>query len=292
MTSAGNPFVPYDDAARRACLRAMLPELMAGGSPYHAGWVALQLLGLISGLDSERGALVQDLRGIDATRPLSSVYIAGSADCGLLSVVHEAFGDRAAKMNICVVDRSPVPLKVCQRYAETMGFEISITEGDLASNGFAPKSDYDVVIAHSLLSFVRAEERAKMLQHLVARIAPAGSLLLYQSVRPAQHDSVLRYSRQETETLVARGLAAHAQAGYSLDGCSLEAVATLVREFCAAKQTFAVDSKEELETMICQAGLSLARCTRLFDATTTRHRAATPHSHYVKYALLAQRLPK
>lgn len=285
-------FLPYDDAARRACLRAALPMVIDGGSPYHAGWVALQLLGLISGLDSERCALVSDLHSIASEQPIRSVYIAGSADCGLLSVVHEAFGSRISEMDICVADRSPVPLAMCQRYADQMGFRITIAEGDLASNDLTPQHGYDVVMAHSLLSFVPADERPGMLRQLAGRIAPGGALLLYQSVRPEQGDALLRYSREETEALVARGLLAHSQAAHRLEACSQEEVAHLVRGFCAAKQTFAVASKEELTTLAGQAGLSPVHCTRLFDDARTLHRPATPHSRYVKYALLARPLPK
>ncbi|NHZ91965.1 hypothetical protein F2P45_23585 [Massilia sp. CCM 8733] len=275
--------------AHRAQLLQALPDLLPMASAYHTGWVVLQLLGVISGLSSERAQIVRHLRELARARPLASVCIAGSADCGLLSVLHEALGDGIAALEVRIADRSPVPLALCRGYAGAMGFALTLELSDLRMppDPAAPRAD--LVLAHSLLSFIAPGERAALLGQLAARLAPSGSLLLYQSVRAQHGPALLAYAPQQVERMVGASLAAQRTAALRLALLSERELEQIVRAFCAAKTTHAVASSEELAAAARAAGLDAVRCERLPARALEGHRPATPESRYVKWMLQGQR---
>lgn len=127
-------FEPYSELSRQASLDAALLSLTHGdvGSEswprtacaadcrgYHTGWLLLQSLQIISGLGCEREEMVRDIRRRHAERPISSLMIAGAADFGLLSVVHEALGPTITTTPVTVLDRCQTPLSLagCTRNA-------------------------------------------------------------------------------------------------------------------------------------------------------------------------------
>ncbi|NHZ61665.1 class I SAM-dependent methyltransferase [Massilia genomosp. 1] len=280
----------FSAEARRALLLQALPDLLPMASAYHAGWVVLQLLGVISGLASERAQMVRHLRALARTRPLSSACIAGSADCGLLSVLHEAFGEGVAALDVGIADRSPAPLALCRRYAGAMGFAVTPQECDLRAPPDPDAPGVDLVLAHSLLSFIAPHERAALIGQLAARLAPGGSLLLYQSVRAQHGAALLAYAPQQVERMVAASLAAQRTAALHLPLLGESALEGIVRAFCAAKTTHAVASGDELAAAARAAGLGAVRCAPLAARELAGHRSATPDSLYVKWMLQGQRM--
>ncbi|CUI04142.1 class I SAM-dependent methyltransferase [Massilia antarctica] len=278
----------YDHAARRKLMLDALPALLPMRSAYHTGWAVLQLLGVISGLDSERAHIVRHMRTLARERPIASVYIAGSADCGLLSVLHEAFGADIAALDVRVADRSPVPLALCRQYAGAMGFAVALDVCDLGVPPDPAERRVDLVLSHSLLSFIAPDARATLVSHLAARLEVAGSLLLYQSVR-AQHGApLLAYSPEQVESMVGASLAAQRTAA-RLPMLTEHELEGIVRAFCAAKITHAVASEDELLDSARAAGLSGVRCEPLSAQDMAGHRPATPESRYVKWMLQGRR---
>jgi SAM-dependent methyltransferase len=285
----GRAPILYDAALRRAHLCQALPALRASGSPYHIGWVVLQLLGTISALACERAYIVAHLRALAAERATSSVLIAGCADCGLLSVLHEAFGADAGRLSLHIADRAPAPLALCRRYAALAGLRIDCEAIDLADPPAARAAPVDLVLAHSILSFVAPPARAGLLANLGARLAPGGSLLLYQSVRADHGAGPLAYSAQQADQLVGAALAARGDPVHGLASLEAGELERIVRDFCGAKITHAVRSEHALYAGARAAGLDRVRCTALFDDAMAAHRPATPASRYVKWMLNARR---
>ena len=276
-------------AMRRERLLERLPAVLAMGSAYHTGWMVLQLLGIISGLASERAYIVEHLRALARVRPVASVCIAGSADCGLLSVLHDAFGDEVQAMRVQVIDRSAVPLALCRRYAELAGIALELEQHDLCTPPGPGTRAVDLVLTHSLLSFIAPPMRAAMVSQLAARLGGGGRLLLYQSVRAEHGAQLLAYSPDQVDDMVSASLAAQRLPERRLVMLSDAELESTVRAFCLAKTTHAVASEAELAAIVMAAGMSSVRCARLFDQDLAAHRPATPASRYVKYVLHAER---
>lgn len=284
-------YSPTDHAGMiaEAALALSVPHVHADGAHalcgntclgYHRGWMLLQHLGLISGLANERGYIVESIRELDCRRPLDRVLIAGSADFGLLSVLHEALGEGIARPVIVIADRCDTPLDLCLRYADRMGFQVQVDRRDLLEDPVP--GAFDLVMMHSLLSFCPPERRSMLLAALGAPLAPGGTLLAYQSIRPSPSPVVLAYSDEEVEALVGR--ARDAQAGLPAD-----LVEAHVRAFCRAKTTVSVESVESVSAAIAAAGLVQTDCRLMLDSAHSRHKAATPRSHFLKYEFRASR---
>jgi SAM-dependent methyltransferase len=292
---------PYTTAAHRALIAQTTHLLVAGHehlhcasacAGYHRGWMLLQHLGLISGLASERVFIVDAIRSLAAQRPMARVLIAGCADFGLLSVLHEALGAAIGTIDVTVRDRCETPLWLCRAYAAQMGFEALCQQQDLLAE--APPGRFDLVLTHSLLSFCPPAERGALMARLAGQLTPGGTLLVYQSIRPAALPQVLAYGAAEVDTMVERALtagAAHigaaqwppAQMTTQMATQMATQLAELVRAFCAAKTTVSVPSAASVVAAAEAEGLVLRGSRLLFDSASSPHRAATPASHHLKY---------
>ena len=273
----------YSTQAHRALIAQAAHALAAGkhlhcGSDcagYHRGWMLLQHLGLISGLSSERGFIVEAIRGLARQRPLRAVLIAGCADFGLLSVLHEALGDATQQVRVIVRDRCETPLALCRSYAQAMGFEIHTERQDLVS---APANGaHDLVLMHSLLSFCAPAERGDLLARLASQLGKAGTLLAYQSIRPAPAATPLAYDDDEVSSMVMRAVL---EGDPEIDAAQ---ITRFVQAFCQAKKTMSVPSIASVVADAETRGLMLLACRLLFDSASSSHRAATPASHHLKY---------
>ena len=256
--------------------------------PYHRGWLLLQHLGLISGLASERGYMAETIRLLAASRPLGSILIAGCADFGLLSVVHEALGTAVGRTRITVIDRCDTPLALCRHYAAEMGFEVAFRRHEILS--LPPEGRYDLVLMHSLLSFCGAEDRCRLMNNLGLPLVPGGILLAYQSIRPGPAAVTLAYSSDEIETLVRR-TRQECGAVIAALGLDSDCVDNHVRSFYRTKTTVSVPSVAGLIEGAEASGLALASARLLFDSRSGRHRPATPNSYYMKYEISFARAP-
>jgi hypothetical protein len=293
MTPAEVRSVPKAQGFSEPAYRALIEQgarSLAGGGPllrcagdcvgYHRGWLLLQHLGLISGLSSERGFIVEAIRAVAAQRPVRTVQIAGCADFGLLSVLHEALGDAIDDVSITVRDRCDTPLALCRLYAAHGGFDIACEQGDLMSGPASGR--VDLVLAHSLLSFCTAQERGRLLARLAAQLTADGTLLLYQSVRPSAASALLAYGEAETAAMVGRALD-EGRDRIAAAQWSRAEVEGFVRGFCDAKKTWAVPSAASVIADAEAQGLVLRGCRLLLDSASSSHRAATPAMRHLKY---------
>ncbi len=247
---------------------------------YHRGWMLLQSLGLISGLFSERAFIVEAIRAFGRRRPVRSVHIAGSADFGLLSVVHEALGHDIDTVRVFVSDRCETPLSLCRLYASRAGFAIECERLDLHADP-AP-GRFDLVLTHSLLSFCGPAERGPLLARLAQGLDHEGLLLVYQSIRPDAEPRTLAYGDDEVDAMIGQALEVHRAAEPAPPWSEAE-LAQRLREFCRAKTTTSVHSAQAVLDSARAHGLSVRHHRLLFDSAASSHRAATPKSHHLKY---------
>jgi hypothetical protein len=302
-------FVSYSETIHRRLLVNLFRRLTEGGSgpsvgnprgcdpscaSYHVGWLGLQCLGLISGLWVERHGIVTDLRSLEANHRLRRVLIAGCADFGLLSVVHEAFGARVKEMELVVADRCPTPLQECSDYAQEFGFDLRTETLDLTDPSAEGK--FDLILGHSILSFFAPDRRADLLIRLARRLAPEGVLSLYQSVRPESSGPVLAYAPAEIQRLEVESAERLERSTDLRSWLTRERAGRMVRDFCSDKKTYPVVSVTELEEcsravglVVTAAAMNLSRVGA--SAQPLAHRAASPAGAYQKYSFLGQLRP-
>ncbi len=148
---------------------------------YHTAWPFLRAAGLVGGIDADKLALSAVLSPL-LSKQGGHILIAGSADDAQLQLVQELAGD--VPCNITVVDRCATPLAACESHRASSRYGLTTETMDLLS--FAPENKFDVILCHSLLPFLKAEDRKKLLGQLTHWLTPFGSLVLAVKLDPDQ----------------------------------------------------------------------------------------------------------
>ncbi|ROU03368.1 hypothetical protein [Histidinibacterium lentulum] len=140
---------------------------------YHAVWPYLRLLDPPRGVDADRPVLeaVLDPLLFDGAR----VLLAGSADAGLADCVLEIAGERAIALT--VMDLCATPLLQCETllHGRARG-GLTTRRGSICVAPEAP--DADLIVAHSVLSFLPASDLAAAGAALGESLLPGGRLVL------------------------------------------------------------------------------------------------------------------
>ena len=135
-----------------------------------------RLVASIGELLSERAA--EGEGGID-------VVIAGAADSGLLAVcahaAERALGEAKGRVRFTVVDRCMTPLTLCQDYARRNEVELELHAADLVSTPAIFPAD--IVVLHSLFSFIAPEHHRPMLEKFAAWLKPNGRIVFSTELR-------------------------------------------------------------------------------------------------------------
>ena len=161
---------------------------------YHGAWQTLRLLGIVTTLTHHAPLYVEALRPLIAGGQCRRVFLSGSADYGLLSVVLDAFSRERAVPEITVVDRCETALKLCRWYAERFGFSIETVPCDLTA--FRPAEPYDLICVHSLLSCIPVEHHAALVETWRSLLRPRGRLMMANTLYLDVSDSKTRFSPQ------------------------------------------------------------------------------------------------
>lgn len=159
---------------------------------YHDAWQTLRLLGIVTTLTQQADLYINALRPHLATGAFRRVFLSGSADYGLLSVVLDAYQRQAMVPEITVVDRCRTPLELCRWYAERYGYAIETAQSDLQT--FCAAAPYDVICVHSLLSCVPLEYHGEIAATWHSLLRPGGLLMLANNLYIGHSGKTSRFS--------------------------------------------------------------------------------------------------
>ncbi|MEO6610394.1 MAG: class I SAM-dependent methyltransferase [Aestuariivirga sp.] len=171
-------------ANRAAELSATMCE---GCAAYHFRIPAFRAVGRSESLEKDRPNMVEAITHIWKQRsrknPTFELVIAGSADTGLLATAAHAValqGQEALRQtHFTVIDRCGTPLQLCAEFSAQHGLDCSTIQGNLRA--VTPAKPADVVVMHSVLRFLSADDRVKFLQHASRWLAPEGVFLISNS---------------------------------------------------------------------------------------------------------------
>ena len=157
-----------------------------GCSVSHWRVPAQRAVGLPESLATDRRQVVDAVRKI-WKRPTPGqkfeIVIAGAVDTGLLATVAHAVAVSAADAlnhtHFTVIDRCRTPLLLCAEFSALNGIDCATFVSDLRTA--TPSPLCDLVVMHSVLRFIPAEERILFLRHVRGWLAPSGLLLISNS---------------------------------------------------------------------------------------------------------------
>jgi SAM-dependent methyltransferase len=174
-----NALLPLDDVEAQA--RAawdMGSQLCTSCGAYHQVWGLMRLAGVVGGTKVDEDFLGPVLGSVNAGQ--GRILIAGAADAGLLQLVAHALPGRS--LDVCVADRCPAPLALIDRIEAPDRVSIRTMQLDLRE--LTEERRYDLILSHSMLSFVPAASRVPFLDRLRRALVPGGTLLLVLRTAP------------------------------------------------------------------------------------------------------------
>jgi hypothetical protein len=140
---------------------------------YHAVWPYLRLIDPPRGVDSDRDRLLGVLSPL--LRAGSRVLLAGSADAGLGECVLDAAADRP--VDLTVVDLCETPLRHCAALlGNRAGGRLVTRRASISGQVVAPPAD--LVVAHSVLSFLATKDLGPAADFINRSLHPGGRLVL------------------------------------------------------------------------------------------------------------------
>jgi hypothetical protein len=153
---------------------------------YHA-WHGLdRVIRTRTGIDNDRPDLIAILQKMitslagNGTGDAIELLIPGSADTGILSTcAHAAWtlGEAtASKLRYTVMDRCETPLALCRIYGKHHGLAVRTIRTDFVDP--LPLLTADIVVLHSLLSFIPRTRHVGFLRELGSMLTPTGRIVL------------------------------------------------------------------------------------------------------------------
>lgn len=144
---------------------------------YHAIWPYLRLIDPPRGVDADRDLLLKTLAPLLDTG--STVLLAGSADAGLAECVLDAAADQP--VDLTVVDLCDTPLRQCAGLLGSRAAGRLFTKrASITGQAVAPP--VDLIVAHSVLSFLSADKLVKAAAFIDRSLRPAGRLVMTTAI--------------------------------------------------------------------------------------------------------------
>lgn len=166
---------------------------------YHLRYMVGRAIRTESPINFDRIELVGQLRAFVAeagTRQDGQIdiVIPGSADTGILSTcAHAALAlgqDIASRVRFTVLDICETPLLLCQAFADRHGIDLTTRRMDL--NEASMDVPADIVVIHSLLRYLPADNHVAFLRRMGEWLKPGGKIILsnrLQAARGKQRES-------------------------------------------------------------------------------------------------------
>ena len=223
-------------------------------APYHRVWQYLLLLGITKSLRTDTAFLLDAFRRLASTGS-TRVQISATADYGLLAHVLRAYEIEGVEPEVTVLDRCETSLELNRWYAKRFGATISTVQGDAVEYD-APGS-FDVICAHSFLSWVPPEAQLKMVSTWGRNLSPGGHLITTKRLRPeSKYGTVKHYG--EMEALAFREKARKVAVEHSgRINISPEILADAALDYALSYARYPIASNEALCDLIARGGMTV-----------------------------------
>lgn len=245
--------------------------------PYHRAWATLRLIGAISGARTDHEFFRQKFGAVAKMQPRANVLIVGTADHAMLHMVLEAFRAEGADPLVTIIDRCATALAANAWYAQQVGAHATTQQADLRDLD-AISGERDVIVTHSVFSFVQPEGFASLFSELHSKLKPGGRLIFAQDLSPDRRTgSRVRFSSEDTFRFQQRALACLAEHG-EIPGLDKELVQELALGFALNKDIGAIAAAQDLLGPLSNAGFSLDLVEQA-ERSARVYRSSAPQQH-------------
>jgi SAM-dependent methyltransferase len=219
---------------------------------YHAVWGFLRLYGVLPSVSRDADFVRRE--AVRAARDgAGKVFISGSADHGLLALLHAGFAEAGRVPHVVVADLCPTPLALNAWYAGREGLLVETYAGDILSFQGGP---FDLIAAHNFLNFFTADDRARLVGRWAELLRPGGRVVTVNGVKPHAPEGSQRFGDEGAARLKEK--LRRARCGHFHATLIEEAqLAALVDGYARKRRPQRVRSVDELSRLFTEAGLEL-----------------------------------
>ena len=241
----------------------------AGCGGYHRIWGTLRAAGVVGGTGADEAILTPLLAAL--LKPADRVFLAGSADPGLLDLVARAAGQ--IPLTLSVADLCATPLAVIAQLRRQAAISVSTRRLDLAD--LEDVGQWDLILSHSMLPFVPPTQRLEILVRLRRALALEGRLVL--AARTSANLTAAEAAVHD-EAWTTRARKRIADAGVPLPGPA-EAFDADLATFAARRQgqLGGFETAEMIAGLLEQAGFEVLQSLKSQE-TTRLHLGGGTHS--------------
>lgn len=241
--------LPLDDleAYARASWQ-VAGEICSCDGDYHRAHPLLRVIGLRPGISADRETMNELLPGLLA--PGSRILIAGAADATLVRYFIE--NSNVRPLSITVVDLCPAPLRLIDRLILPAGITVETKQVDLTT--WDEQGGYDLILSHSMLTFVSHRLRLEILRRLGANLKPEGRLMLVGRV-----SKILPKPEDYVDMWMERVVGELAAFPDLVDFCGRDLMTALRSNAVLSYDRPRYGSSTDMNDLLDQAGLKIVR---------------------------------
>ena len=245
----------------------------AGCEWYHRLWPTLRLIGSISGARGDQAFFQASLGAAAARGDIERVLITGAADYAILEQLEMAFRACTFPPRVTVVDRCETPLILNRWFADRSGLPLEGEPGDILH--FDSPDCFDLILTHSIFSFVPAARHDDLVARWRALLRPGGLVVTSQVVRPGYAGPDVRvFSDREVDQFVDKVLRDAAPHAGQLP-MPMDELAAMAREFARHKTSHILRDSHALEQSFRRHGFAVDDIA-LVNRAELGYRAASP----------------
>jgi len=199
MNKPGEPIAISAPLARRLAPQLCRRDPVSGEdcSWYHGLWQDLRTLGLAASPAYQADFFWGAFKSLAKRRRLR-LLISGAADYSILAHVLWGGHENGLEADVTVIDLCDTPLFFNQWFAEQVGYKITTVREDILA--YQPEELFDVICSHSFLGQFPPQRRTELVGKWSQLLAPTGTALTVNRVRPGGTPHEVRFSQEEART--------------------------------------------------------------------------------------------
>ena len=241
-------------AFKAAMERCPPPDAPESCRAYHAVWQYLRLADQAPALKVDGSIYAAAAERMARTGTLRRVLVTATADYSMLA--HLAFGARrgGAEPTFHIVDRCASTLEMNRWYGNRMGLTVEVTQSGVLE--FKGTHAYDLVCAHSFVSWVPVEDRPTLFKFWRGSLSVNGRLCFSTRVWQGHYRYEAKEMNERIEQVVTDTIKALRGRSISLPCDALEFAALLRRYGCRREEHLPLPLSD-IESWVAAAGLIL-----------------------------------
>jgi len=221
---------------------------------YHGNWHLLKELGVVSTSAVHEKSIIKLLKIAlkDLTNP--RILLTGSTDETLVRLINNTCKTLGLKFDLLAIDICATPLAFMQNYATENHIKLTTCCTNVLD--FEPDQKFDIILTHAFMGYFDKTQRPLLINKWQHLLKDRGRIITIQRVRPSSSPQRVTFTKQQSTQFINGAIDAAKKTEHLNNDNHLETIKLAASEFTKNFVSHAITSRNELESLFTQAGLS------------------------------------